>query len=59
MMKSAVIEEQPLDDLDLSGGAAIQRMYQPETGDRAAMIEGSPEEVAARLVEIFKAGGVL
>jgi hypothetical protein len=34
-------------------------MFQPEAGERATMIEGDEEEIAARLVEIFKEAGVL
>jgi alkanesulfonate monooxygenase SsuD/methylene tetrahydromethanopterin reductase-like flavin-dependent oxidoreductase (luciferase family) len=34
-------------------------MFQPETAERAAMLEGSPDEVADRLVAIFKELGTL
>jgi len=34
-------------------------MFQSETGARATMIEGDEEEIAAKLVEIFKEIGVL
>ncbi len=58
-MKTASIEEQQVEGLDLSGGPVVSRMYQPESGERAEMIEGDEEEVAARLVEIFKEQGLL
>jgi electron transfer flavoprotein beta subunit len=58
-MKTAAIEEQEIGALDLSGGVEVSRMYQPESGERAQMIEGDEEEVAARLVEIFKEKGLL
>jgi electron transfer flavoprotein beta subunit len=58
-MKEAAIEEQTVADLDQSGGAAITRMFQPESGERAIMLGGSEEEVAARLVGIFQELSVL
>jgi electron transfer flavoprotein beta subunit len=58
-MKTASIEEQQVEGLDLSGGPVVCRMYQPESDKRATMIEGDEEEVAARLVEIFKEQGLL
>jgi electron transfer flavoprotein beta subunit len=59
MMKSAAIDGQEVAELDLSGGPTVGRMFQPETGERATMIEGDEEEVAAKLIEIFKEAGVL
>ena len=58
-MKTVTIDEQETADLDASGGPSISRMFQPEAGERATMIEGDEEEVADRLVEIFKEIGVL
>ncbi len=58
-MKSSSIEEQDVSDLDLNGGAAIGRMFQPEAASYAEMITGDPDAIVARLVEIFKELGVL
>jgi electron transfer flavoprotein beta subunit len=58
-MQSATIEEQTVAEFDLSGGPSVGRMYEPECGKRATMIEGDTEEIAARLIEIFKEAGVL
>jgi electron transfer flavoprotein beta subunit len=58
-MKTASIEEQEIADLDPSGGPEISRMFQPEVGERAIMITGDEDEIAARLVEIFKEIGAL
>ena len=58
-MKTATIEEQDAAELDLSGGLAVSRMFLPETAERATMIEGSEEEIAAKLVELFKEVGAL
>ncbi len=58
-MKTASIEELEIADLDPSGGPEISRMFQPEVGERATMITGDEDEIAARLVEIFKEIGAL
>jgi electron transfer flavoprotein beta subunit len=59
VMKTATIEEQDVAALDPSGGLAVGRMFRPEMADRATMIEGSEEEIAAKLVELFKEVGAL
>jgi electron transfer flavoprotein beta subunit len=58
-MKTATIEEQSV--LDLGNGAelSIGRIYQPESTQKAEMLEGDANAVAARLVEIFTKSGVL
>ena len=58
-MKTATIEEKAVDALDAGGGPTVSRMFRPETGERATMIAGDVEEIAARLVGIFKELGVL
>jgi electron transfer flavoprotein alpha/beta subunit len=58
-MKSATIDEQPAGDLDASGGLAVSRMFLPEAAERATMIEGSEDEIAAQLVDLFKEAGTL
>jgi electron transfer flavoprotein beta subunit len=58
-MKTATIEEQEIIELDSSGGPTIGRMFLPEATERATMIEGDEEEVAAKLVEIFQELGLL
>ena len=58
-MKTATIDEQEAAELDPSGGVTVSRMFQPEVGERATMIEGDEEEIAVKLVEIFKEAGVL
>jgi electron transfer flavoprotein beta subunit len=58
-MKTAEIVEWDVDDLDLSGGPEVDRMYIPESGERAEMIEGDEEEVAAALVDLLREAGVL
>jgi electron transfer flavoprotein beta subunit len=58
-MKTSSIDERVVDNLDLSGGPLFNRMYLPEVGERATMFEGDEEEVAEKLVELFKELGVL
>jgi electron transfer flavoprotein beta subunit len=58
-MKTTTIEERSLAASDISGGVSVQRMFKPEAGARAEMIEGSADEVADKLVGIFKEIGVL
>jgi electron transfer flavoprotein beta subunit len=58
-MKTSSIEEQDASNLDLCGGASVGRMYQPEATSQAEMITGNPDEVADRLVSLFKDLGVL
>lgn len=58
-MQSASIESQSAAALDPSGSLAIGRMFHPEVTERATMIEGDPEDVAAKLLEIFKQVGLV
>jgi electron transfer flavoprotein beta subunit len=57
-MKSSKVEEES-GDLELEGGVEIGRMFQPEAAEKAIMIEGDVDEVAARITEILKEQGVL
>ena len=59
VMGTAKIEERAVADLDLSGGITVSRMFQPEVAERATMIDGSPEEVADKIIGIFKEVGAL
>ncbi len=58
-MKTATIEELPAAELDSGGAPTVSRMFQPEAAEKATMIEGNTEEIAARIVEILKEQGVL
>lgn len=58
-MKTSSIEEMDASDLDPCGAPEIGRMFQPEATAHAEMIEGTPEEISARLVGLFKELGVL
>jgi electron transfer flavoprotein beta subunit len=57
-MKTAQIEEIEAGDFDLEGGPVVNRMYQPEVGDGATMLEGSLDDIADQLIGILKDLGV-
>jgi electron transfer flavoprotein beta subunit len=59
MMKTASIEEHELTSLDLSGGATLSRMFQPDAAEKATMLSGDVDEAASSLIDIFKELGVL
>ena len=59
VMGTAQIEEHVVDALDTSVGTDITRMFLPEVAERATMIEGSPEEVADKIVALYKELGTL
>jgi electron transfer flavoprotein beta subunit len=59
MMKTSTIEERTVSGLDMAGGPSLSRMFQTEAGQHATMLTGSPDEVATKLVGIFKELGVL
>ncbi len=57
-MKTGSIDEESIADLDPSGGPNVARMFQPEVGERAEMIEGDIDAIAERLVELLGELGV-
>jgi electron transfer flavoprotein beta subunit len=57
-MKTATIEEILAGEFDLAGGPIIDRMYQPEVGEGAEILEGDLDDVAAKLIDIFDDLGV-
>ncbi|MCL4505597.1 MAG: electron transfer flavoprotein subunit beta/FixA family protein [Chloroflexi bacterium] len=59
MSKTARIKDQPAGDLDAGNGAAVKHMFKPEMGTHATMIEGEADEVADRLIAIFKEQDIL
>jgi electron transfer flavoprotein beta subunit len=50
---SQILEKQPEIELDNRGGANVNRLFQPQSSQRAQMIPGDAVQVADRLVEIF------
>jgi electron transfer flavoprotein beta subunit len=59
MMKTITIETQPAAELEPVGESVVRRMFVPEAGKRARMIEGDVDEIAGQLIEILKEHNVL
>ncbi len=59
IMKTAKIEEITSSEVKIDTGFEIIKMHKPETGKGAEMIEGSPEEIVAKLMKVFKEKGIL
>ena len=57
-MKSTRFEQQEPAPASVASLLDIQRLYPPDAGERAAMLEGSNEEVAAKVVAILVEKGV-
>ncbi|HDD43650.1 MAG TPA: electron transfer flavoprotein subunit beta [Candidatus Desulfofervidus auxilii] len=58
-MKSAQIEEIDAPEIEVETGIEIERMYMPEVGKGAEIIEGEPEEVAKKIAELLQNKGIL
>jgi len=58
-MKAARIEEMPAPRVTVRSPVAVRRLYKPEVAGRAEMLEGTPQEVAQKLVAILAERGVL
>jgi electron transfer flavoprotein beta subunit len=58
-MKTAKIETVEAGDIAVANGSFIKRMAKPESGSRAEMLEGSPDEVARKIVELIGGKGLL
>ena len=59
MMKTMSIEELDLSTLDSTGAPVVNRMFQPETTERATMLSENADDAANQLATIFKELGVL
>jgi electron transfer flavoprotein beta subunit len=57
--KTALIEEIPAGAFNLEGGLELMRLYSPEVAEKAEMLEGDIEGVAAKIVDILRAKAVL
>lgn len=58
-MNTVTIDEQEIPELDPSGATPINKMFLAEAAERAEIIEGDEEEIAAQFVKIFKEAGIL
>jgi len=59
VMNTTEIEKKELGDLDSSGGLAVTSMFLPEAAERAEMLDGDEEEIASKLVQIFKEADII
>ncbi len=59
MMQAGGIEEAPLSPASGTSGLRVRRMYAPESTGHAEMLTGSPDEVAAKIVELLSARGLV
>ncbi len=57
-MGSSQIEEVDISVVDAAGGPDVSRMYQPEVGQGATMIDGSLDDIADQLIAILDELGV-
>lgn len=58
MMRKASIEQIQASDTAVQVGSSVRRMYKPEKGSRAEMLEGTPAEVAEKIVGILRERGI-
>jgi electron transfer flavoprotein beta subunit len=58
-MKTAAIDERVAIDPDQSEPVNVSRLYHPESGKRATMIDGEADEVATQLVALLTERGYL
>jgi len=54
IMKEAELAELEADAADTPAGSIVRRMFTPEKGEGAQMLEGSAEEVAAKIAEVLQ-----
>jgi len=58
-MKSCSIEERSASVPEATSELPVERMYKPEPAEHATMLEGTPDEIAEKLVGVFKEVGVM
>ncbi|MDQ7052511.1 MAG: hypothetical protein Q9P14_06325 [candidate division KSB1 bacterium] len=58
VMRQAEIEEVEANDTEANIGSSIRRMFKPEKGAGAEMLEGSPEEIAEKIIKILQEKGI-
>jgi len=57
-MRGSTIEEVDAGALDVVAGSTVSKMYKPESGGGADMIDGSAEDQAAKIIEILTQKGI-
>ena len=56
-MKTVSLEEEPAPEFEATAGVEITRMYLPDGGEHAEMIDGDVEQIADRIVELLQNAG--
>ena len=59
IMKTASIEEIDIPSDNIAFGKEVERLLEPEVSDRAIMLEGSPESITERLIEILSEKAII
>lgn len=59
IMKSARIETVEVPPPQILAGLSIDRLFMPEAAGKAEMLEGSPAEVSARIIQILTERGLI
>ena len=59
LMKTAKLDEVACTPVEAEAGAEVRRLFKPEAGGGAEMIEGSAEDVADKLVALLSGKGLL
>ena len=57
-MRGSTIDEVDAGDLGVSAGSKVSKMYKPESGGGAEMIDGSAEDQASKILEILTQKGI-
>ena len=57
-MRSSSIDEVSAGDIGVDSGSTVSKMYKPESGAGAEMIEGSAEDQASKIIEILTQKGI-
>jgi len=58
-MRSSSIEEISAGNLGVDAGSTVAKMYKPESGGGAEMIEGSAKDQASKIMEILTQKGII
>ena len=57
-MRSSTIDEVAAGDIGVDAGSSVSKMYKPDTGGRAEMIDGSAEDQASKIMELLTQKGI-
>lgn len=57
-MKGFTIDEVAADDVGVAAGSSVSKMYKPDTGGGAEMIDGSAEDQASKIMELLTQKGI-